>query len=173
MKEPGPTAERIFSELQPRFIFAHVFGKYHVYGHYVGIETIGAGSKSEIVAEAAECAIPTTPEPVGGNPPDIIEEVRAWNCGNAVPDNPGKIDVFDSLAVNVNLESAGQLRDPLYDAPFRSMPLIEERRNYCETRLSVQRDTCGFFLESRSASQESLAVVRQFPSMRTGKCHRK
>jgi len=55
--------------------------------------------------------------------------VRSGELGDAMPDNLRKIEVFDFLAINVDLKFAGELGDPFDYNALGSVTLVEERRN--------------------------------------------
>src|ERR1700746_546945 len=70
--------------------------------------------------------------------------MRTRKLPNAMPYNLRKIEVFNPLAVHMNLESPDQLRDPLQHAPLRAVLLVEKRGNHCQARLVLHGDTGRF-----------------------------
>jgi len=135
MKQPRPKTKRIAGQSEFRLHLPKKLRKNDMNGNEIGIQTIRAGGVDNIVAETAEAAIPPAPKMIGCEPPEKINEVRSRNSGNPVPSNSRKIEVFDPLAVNVDVVLRWKPRNPLSDAPLSAMPLIDERRN--------NRDVCS------------------------------
>jgi hypothetical protein len=69
---------------------------------------------------------------ISREPPKKIEKVRPLQFGNTVPDDFARIKVFHLLAIDVNLESFGQMRNPLNHDPFGPMSFVEKRGNHRE-----------------------------------------
>ena len=75
---------------------------------------------------------------VRAEPPQKIHDVRAGKFRDAVPGDRRKIQVFDVLAVDVDVKLARDLRDPLDRNPFRAVALVQERRNNREASLFLR-----------------------------------
>src|SRR3979490_1818587 len=98
MKQPRPKTKGIAGQFEFRLHLAEKLRKNDVNGNEIGIQTIRACSVDDIVPETAEAAIPPTPQMIGSEPPQKINEVRSRNSGNLVPSHSRKIEVFNPLA---------------------------------------------------------------------------
>lgn len=123
-----------------------------MYGDGLRIPGVDSGRVGEIVFQAAKFGVPPSTRSVGKKPKNILQQMRARNGRNLMPEQsssrfrPGSrfvagyaMQFLDALRIDVNLCSAVG-RKPLQlfcDASFRAMPAVEKRRNYRDAQLSA------------------------------------
>src|ERR1700730_12481792 len=100
--QPWPETQRIAQQLQFGLRHADKFGKHNVDGDEIRIPTVRSRSVNKIAGESAKMRIPPTPKVIGSEPPEKINQVRAWNLRNPMPSHKGEVHVLYALAVNMN-----------------------------------------------------------------------
>jgi len=108
--------------------------KHNVHRYHVRVEAVRSGRENNIVPKVANATVPDPSAVVGGEPPNEIEEVRPRQLRNAVPCNFATIHIFQILAVNVNLKSFAQNRNPFDHDALGPMAPVEKRGNNREAR---------------------------------------
>src|SRR5579862_3609834 len=134
VKQARPEVNGIARKTQLVANAAQKLGKNDVDGDGIRIETIRARAEDDIVTQSADSAIPSAVNLVGSEPPEKVEEVRPRQFGNAMPGEKLRIEILHILAVNVDIEFGGQLRDPFDDDAFGAVALIKKRRNNGHSR---------------------------------------
>jgi hypothetical protein len=135
MQELWPEPEWVSGKIQFRLNPAQEFGENNVYGNYVRIQAIRPRAEDNVMLQPAETTVPSTPDMVRRKPPDEIEEVGPGQLWDAMPGDRRRINIFDLLTIDMDLEFVSKLRDPLdYDA-LGAVALIKERRYNRQPRL--------------------------------------
>jgi hypothetical protein len=155
MEKSRPSARAIPRKFELGSNAPEKFSKNNVHGDRIGIQAVDPGAESKVVGQASETTIPSTPQVISGKPPDEVENVWPTKSWDAMPGNLRWVQVFDALAVDVNVKLAGDLRYPLDHDPLRPVALVQERRNNCEAHFvlcSVHSETYSHYFTARHAS---------------------
>ena len=129
MNQPRPRGDGISRESQLRPHLPFKFRKNDVNRNRIRIETVRACIKNQVMGNSAESPVPPAPHMISAKPPNEIHKMRPGNFRNAMPSESREIEIFHSLAINVDVIIASEPRSPFGNAAFRSMPLINERRD--------------------------------------------
>lgn len=135
---PGPNG--VACKFQVFSNAAHEFGKDDVDRNSVSVEAIRAGAEHQIVAQPSHADVPDAPKMIGCKPPEKVKKVRTGKLGDSVPDNRGKIEILDVLAVHVDFKFGAEPRNPLDNHPLGSEALVQEWRNDGHSGLMFWRD---------------------------------
>src|SRR5208282_2756436 len=135
MQELRPSRDRVPGELQGGRQLSRVFSEHDVDRNQVGIEAIDARAKDQVRSNSTKKPVPASPQVVGGEPPNVIQEVGSRKFRNPMPGYLREVEIFHALAIDVNIEIVRDTRDPLDHGPLGAVALIEEWRDDNETRL--------------------------------------
>ena len=136
MHKAWPEPKGIISELQFRFDLPLKLGKDDMDRNGISVETIRARREDKVGIQATEMAVPPAPQVVRAKPPQEIREVWRRNFGDPVELDSCEIDIFYSLAVQVDFEILVKPGDPLSHAALGAVALINEWGYDREARLA-------------------------------------
>src|SRR5579872_6216056 len=125
MNDPGPSKNRILAQSQHIFEAFTKTGKNNVNGDGIGIQAIDSRGIHQVRNDAPATIAPA-PHVVGQKPPQVCEQVRAGQSGDAMPKHPPEVEVFYARAIDVKFVLIRKARDELSDAALRAVPFIDE-----------------------------------------------
>ncbi len=128
MNRPWPTPEGHAPQTQLVARQTVEFAKNDVHDNRVRVETIDAGRKHKVRGETAESAIAPAPQSIRKEPPKIGKEMRAGQTGHSMPSDAGKIQVFDAITVDMEIELIRKAGNAFDHGAFRAVALVEKRR---------------------------------------------